>query len=30
MDKENPAFADILGGVEQGKEAVTEHCMKKL
>jgi hypothetical protein len=30
MDKENPAFADIAGGVEHGKEAVTEHCMRKL
>jgi hypothetical protein len=29
MGKENPALADISGGVEQGKEAATEHFMKK-
>jgi hypothetical protein len=29
LGKENPAFADISGRVEQGKEAATEHFMEK-
>jgi hypothetical protein len=29
MVKEKPALADISGRVEQGKEAATEHCIKK-